>query len=1055
MVDRAGSANRNNRGDSFLLALILLVVAACTHAQLPTATILGVVKDTSGAVVPEVTLTARNLENGLTRTALSGANGGYRFSALPVGVYELRAEHAGFKTEVRTGLSLSVSQEVVLNVALEIGAVEQTVAVTAEAPLVNTTSGALGGLVDQEKIADLPLNGRNYMDLSLMQTGVAQHKNRNPSAVTSGVWFSTNGAPLRSNNMLLDGAPIQNIFSAHSASVSGNTLGIDGIREYRMVTNGFGAEYGLTMGSQMVIVSRGGSNTFHGSLFDYLRNSALDARNFFDRKTAAATFRLPPFRRNNFGGSFGGPIQRDKLFFFAVYEGIRERLGVAQLNNVIPTAAKVDGGVVPVINSGIRPLLALFPEPNLPGNQYTYSFNQPTREDYGQIRVDHTFSGSDSIFGRYTADTNEQNVPLAYPQFQSQRTSTSYYGTFAEDHIFSPLLLNSLRFSFSNTDLQALSPSGIAGPQYSFVPGQEIGNISITGITTFGPDGITPIHHYQKILTWSDDLFHTHGNHSFKYGALINYFKQYVEASTNIRGNVNFPSLARFLTAEQPNSVQAATPGSILFREYRYKTLGFYAQDDIRLRSNLTLNLGLRYEFLTIPQEARGHGSALRDILKDAAATLGPQLLGKNPSLRNFSPRFGFAWDVRGDGRTSVRGAFGLLYDIGGFGGALTAATTGTPPFSNQSTVLLPAQFTIPFVFPASAAGRAVRILDYCHQQPHMLQYNLTVERRLPFDMALTLAYTGSRGINLPERKDGNVAPGQVVNGKLFWTGNEPRSNPNWTTNEYFTAGGNSWYNSLQVGLIKRLGKGLQFQSSYTYSKLIDETQGQTGGDNTGVPVDSVHRELDRGPAEFDLTHNWRLNAIYRLPKMNTSSLLDKVVNGWWMSGILSLQSGYPFSATLGSNRSRSKATPGSNYPDLLPGRNGRNVVSGTSAGCAGVVPGTKLGTPDLYFDPCAFSIQAAGFLGNAGRNILRGPGFSTLDFSLAKDTALGFLGEGGSLEFRAELFNVLNRANFSQPSGTVYAGVLNAETALISAGRPTRTVSTARQVQLSLRVRF
>jgi hypothetical protein len=301
------------------VALVLCAVmlgAQLGPAQLPTAAILGVVKDTSGAVIPEVSLTARNIATGQTRTAVSGTNGSYRFNALPVGNYELRAEHPGFKTEVRTGLTLSVSQEVVVNVALEIGAVEQTVAVTGEAPLVNTTSGALGGLVDQERIADLPLNGRNYIDLSLMQTGVAQHKNRNPSAVTAGVWFSSNGATLRSNNMLLDGAPIQNIFAAHSASISGNTLGLDGIREFRVVTNTFGAEYGLTMGSQMVIVSRGGTNSFHGSMFDYLRNSAMDARNFFDRKTAAATFRLPPFRRNNFGGSFGGPIQKDELFFF-------------------------------------------------------------------------------------------------------------------------------------------------------------------------------------------------------------------------------------------------------------------------------------------------------------------------------------------------------------------------------------------------------------------------------------------------------------------------------------------------------------------------------------------------------------------------------------------------------------------------------------------------------------------------------------------------------------------------------------------------------------------
>ena len=276
--------------------------------------------------MPEATLTARNVNTGQSRTTVSDRDGSYRFSALSVGSYEIQIEHPGFQSETRSGLTLVVGQEAVVNFVLQVGAMEQRVDVTADAPLVNTTSGSLGGLVDERKVADLPLNGRNYIDLTLLQPGVQQHKNFNPTSVIRGSFLSSNGAPLRSNNYLLDGASMVNAYAAASASITGSTLGVEGIREYRVVTNSFSAEYGMTMGSQMMIVSKSGTNLFHGSLFEYLRNSALDARNFFDYKTNISPQRLPPFKRNNFGGSFGGPIRKDSTFFHLVYEGVRERL---------------------------------------------------------------------------------------------------------------------------------------------------------------------------------------------------------------------------------------------------------------------------------------------------------------------------------------------------------------------------------------------------------------------------------------------------------------------------------------------------------------------------------------------------------------------------------------------------------------------------------------------------------------------------------------------------------------------------------------------------------
>src|SRR5437899_3593270 len=395
-----------------LSSSLLLIMGKQAMSQLPTGTILGEIKDSTGAVIPGASITAKNVETGLTRTGMSAEDGSYRFSALPVGSYEVKVELPGFRTEVRSGLTLTVSQEAVINFTMQAGAVDQTVVVTEDAPLVNTTSGALGGLVDEQKVAELPLNGRNFIDLTLLQPGITQHRNIGVAASTVGLWFSSNGAPLRSNNYLLDGAILTNLTQGTSASQDGSTLGIEGIREYRVITNSFSAEYGMTMGSQVMVVTKGGTHTFHGSLFDYLRNSALDARNFFDYKTPASNRRLPAFTRNQFGASVGGPIKKDKTFFFGVYEGLRERLGVTTVSLVPGAACHVTtnnpcvagGSVAPVV----RPILDLFPLPNLSNNQFTFPFTQPTRDDYAQGRVDHIFSSADSFFGRYTISDTTQ-----------------------------------------------------------------------------------------------------------------------------------------------------------------------------------------------------------------------------------------------------------------------------------------------------------------------------------------------------------------------------------------------------------------------------------------------------------------------------------------------------------------------------------------------------------------------------------------------------------------------------------------------------------------------
>ena len=617
----------------------------------------------------------------------------------------------------------------------------------------------------------------------MLQTGVQEHRGANIGAEITGKLISVGGAPLRSNNYLLDGAPLVGFSGFASASATGSTLGIEGIREWRVITNSFSAEYGMSMGSQMTMVSKGGTNTFHGALFEYLRNSALDARNFFDYKTSLTgpEYRLPAFIRNNFGAAFGGPIRKDRTFFFGDYEGLRQRLGATTIATTMPPAAKVDGGVVPQISPLIKPLLTLFPAPNLPNNQYTEPFILPGTDNHGQMRIDQTFSSNDTLFGRYTINDSQQTSfgsPL-WPNFLDVR---SQYGTVSESHVFSPTLLNTFRFSFSRNRILFDSREGPAGPEFSFLPGQGFGLLVVGGLSNMGGDRSTPIVDKLNPFTWSDDVFFTRGRHVLKFGTLINRYQLYTSSQSYNRGVLTFPDLPTFLLA-QPNIIQASTPGSILERDFRFTTLGWYMQDDLRVRSNFTLNLGLRYEFHTQFREVNGIEAALRDVQHDATGTVGP--LFKNPSLRNLSPRFGFAWDVNGDGKTALRGGFGLVYDIGNLGATMYTVASATPPFSNQSQRQTPPPITLsfPLTFPPGTEGKSPRALDYSLQQPHMLQYNLTVERQLPFDMALTLAYGGSRGLNLMQTVDANHTIPQVLpDGRQFWTGTDPRANLNWNS---------------------------------------------------------------------------------------------------------------------------------------------------------------------------------------------------------------------------------------------------------------------------------
>ncbi|MGH9786532.1 MAG: carboxypeptidase regulatory-like domain-containing protein, partial [Terriglobia bacterium] len=450
-----------------------------------TATILGVVRDATGAVVPGASLTATNLETGFTRTAASASDGSFRFAALPVGRYEVRGEHAGFQTQAQTGLRISVGEEAVLNFTLQVGAVAERVEVTAEAPIVNTTSGTLSSLVSEERVSDLPLNGRNFDVLTFSQAGITAARNIERQGTLDGTQFSAGGAPIRSNTFMLDGTIMNNITNSGAASANENTLGVESIREYRVLMNSYTAEYGMSMGAQVSLVTKSGTNELHGSLFEYLRNSALDARNWTDIPDKSS------LRRNSFGGSLGGPIVRERLFFFASYEGLRQRRG-STLAGVVPTKeARQDGVLVPRIADVVRPYLDLYPVPNGPDlgqglGRYFAPVKRTQSEEYASARIDYHLSDSDTLFGRWTINdpraVDPGYSPTILPPMRVEVGGRNQWITVSENHIFSPTLLNTARASFIRT-ANSSPQFGANPPGLNFVEGQPMGGLGIIGMS--------------------------------------------------------------------------------------------------------------------------------------------------------------------------------------------------------------------------------------------------------------------------------------------------------------------------------------------------------------------------------------------------------------------------------------------------------------------------------------------------------------------------------------------------------------------------------------------
>jgi outer membrane receptor protein involved in Fe transport len=1028
--------------------------AVPAFAQLPTATIRGVVSDAAGAVLPGTTVTVRNTDTGLTRSVPTGGDGAYRMPALPVGPYEIRVELQGFRSAVRSGVRLVVGQEAVLDFTLELGAIQETVTVNADVTLVQTSTSALGSVITERQIAALPLEGRNYIGLTLMQPGVTESRTSGSDTYT-GQWFSSSGAPPRSNSYLMDGTDLRNLTGVSTASVTGQTLGLDGIREYKVLTNAFPAEYGGAMGSQMVMVSKSGSNQFSGTLFQYYRSRALEAANYFDDPNQHIKF-----SRNNWGGSFGGPIRRDRIHFHATLEYARVRRGQTTISPTLPASAHTSPATAATV-----PLIALYPEPNLPNNRYGFTWTQPASDLYGQGRVDFTLTPSSTLFVRYTRTSGNTRTAGTFPGYDQVSKSRNQFATLSHNQILSPTIVNSARIAYSHPNLSQVAEHPdilLSDPHYNFVPGEAMGVITIGGVANLGPSANLPRAFEQRLWSFADDVNVTAGRSAWKFGVQVNRHNQYLQQSFQRGGQVTFANVAAFLNGTA-NFITAPSLGSFNAKTFDLYTFGLYAQNDLKVSRRLTLNLGLRYEPQTSYKEKFGRESAVRNLLTDNDATHGRMLL--NNSKRNVSPRLGFAWDVTGDGKTAVRGAAARLFDLANLGTVLVQSVSGTPPYSGFSRVDNPASFSVPFQLPSATFGRSLRIVDYDLQQPKMWHYNVAVERELVRDMSLTVAYAGSRGSDLIRTAEGNPRPpsGKTADGRPFWTGNEARVAPQWDTVELKVADSTSRYNSLQISVNQRVRGGLTFQNSYTLSKAMDEysvvSNVDIGGATTGTEAQAgpnpFDRGLDWGAAPWDIRHNYHFNLVYRVPDaFRAGSLLAGVLNTWQVATIIQATSGQPFTPGLTTNRSRSGVLGGPSgldRPDVVSGVKLKDVTSGVSRGCEGVPAGTPVGTPEHWFDPCAFAIPPIGTIGNTPRNSVRGPGYSRVDLSFQK---LVNVTRTSNVELRVDVFNVFNRVNFGIPNRIVYAARTDVEAPLATAGLIT-TADAGRQAQLSVRLSF
>jgi hypothetical protein len=1005
------------------------------------ATLTGTVVDGTGAALPGVALTLRNTATGLTRISSTSGEGRFVFAGVPAGEYDLRAELAGFHTLVRRGLEVTVAQTISVPLVLEVSVPDHEVIVMA--PVVNTQTPELSFLVGERAIASLPLNGRNFTDLALLQPGVLPYPSRDGgSVVAHGLGMSVNGQDYRSNVYLLDGTVQNDFTNGPAGSAAGTALGMESIREFRVESNAYTAEFGRNYGGQVDVLTKSGTNTLHGSAYEFHRNDALDARNYFDGP------HKPDFTRNQYGGSLGGPIRQNRLFYFAGYEGLRERLGKTITSFVPDDSARI--GVLPdgpvVINSVVRPYLEAIPAANGPSiggglATHAFAFDQKLNETFLQGRIDYQDGAAHQLFARYTYDDGGQRLPTDYPAFPRAFISTNQFFTAEYRNVRSRNTLQTARFGYSRTRVGQNVDSTLGTALPPFVPGRGlVGDIDIGGMQRFGPQSSANLRLAQNVYSGQYDLTHTRGRHLLKAGGLVERYRDFMTNPTFSLGIYTFPNVRGFLE-NRPSRYVGLPPNGDIDRDWPWTLFGLYVQDSFSLAPRVTINAGLRHEMTTMPIDTAGRDSALID-LSDPAPTVGR--LYRGPRRLNLSPRVGVAWDVLGDGSTSMRGGYGLYYGTTVQQNLIVTVTN--PPATPRLVIANPTFPVPPF---DRGVGNTIRPMQWDLASPRLQAWNASVQRALPAAIVATAGYAGSRGTHLYRNTDVNIpVPSIGSDGRPFFAPGLPRPNPAFGTIELKTSDGDSWYRAVLVELRRAWRGGFSMQSSYTWSHGIDTTQASTffsdATNGTTVAFPEIIPGYNKGPSDWDTPHNWVVNLIWDLPFARGMTGAGRaLLDGWQITGIGTMRNGQPLTVFTQNNWSRSLWSPsiapttGLDRPDLAPGRTPASAV---------------LGRPDQWFDPAAFVLPPQGTFGDSPRGGFRGPNLRTVDVSAVKRAPLR---GGARAELRLEVFNVFNRANFGSPTLIAFAGAGPNEAPLSSFGRVRSTVTSSRQMQMGVRIAF
>ncbi|MGH9357663.1 MAG: TonB-dependent receptor [Terriglobia bacterium] len=1052
----------------FCLTLAFIAFASVqVFGQVSGATLTGTVTDPTGAVIPKVQVSIKNVATGVTRVVPTNSVGLYTAPNLRPGPYAVTFSAHGFTTMRRTGITLTVGGAQQLNVALQVGSQMQTVQVSGAAPIVQLASSAVSNVVNSTTVRQLPLNGRSWTDLATLQPGVSNPKMQpdvgHKGQRGFGNQISISGRKVEDNNYRLDGISVLDYSNGAPSNTEGGALGVDAIQEFSVLTGTFPAQYGLATGGVVNAITRAGTNTFHGDAYEFLRNDALDAANFFQN---FSNLPKPAFRRNQFGASIGGPIQKNKTFFFADYEGIRQAQGVTAVNTTPSAAARagnLSSGPITVDPASLAFINAFYPLPNagLVGKGDTGNFaisaSERTTENYFTTRLDHTFSTKDSMFGTFMYDDNSFKSPDEFNNKVNEYAMGRKMIMLEETHIFSPQMVNSARFGFYRVptafgNSTPVNPA-VASLAYSTTPGRFAPEVKVSGLTTFtGGVGALSIYNWHyNTFQWYDDVFYTHGAHSIKFGGSIERIQNNMNGITDGNGGFKYGSLASFLTNGSVSSFKGFEPSvsPLLGLSVRQSIFGLYLQDDWRARPNLTVNLGLRYEMATIPTENYGALSVLRAV--DAPTPhLGSPYFESNPTIHNFEPRVGFSWDPFHNGKTAIRGGFGVYDELPLPYEFNLVQLFIAPHFIDGSASNLPAGS-----FPTGAYNYIVAhpsslvssFFDPNPKRNYILQYSFNIQQQLAPSLAVMLGYVGSGGVHDAFRdEDANTVIPTLTPQGYAWPlplNSGTPINPTVGIIRGMFWAGSSRFNALEAQVTKSMSHGLQVMGNYTWSRGVDDGSAPLVGDtfaNSQPGLIWFDTALNRGESDFQVNQNLEIDGVWNAPSPKAGPAVAQwLLGGWQLGGIFTASSGIPFTPIMGGDPLGQLNEQPFDVPNRAPG-----------PGCGTPV---NSGSVNSYLNlPCFAAPTALNIRGNLGRNSVWGPPQRDFDFSLVKNDYIKRISESFNVQFRAEFFNLFNLAEFQPP--------LSNQTLFDSKGRPvggageiTMTSEPEREIQFALKL--